>query len=138
MACEFSMFFYFHFWSSANSIVYFYGSFCEIRPAETKKNLGGLGFYQKMLAKLDSWLWRSLNWNRLKCPEIPKEYKCNPVDTGSKLNVHKTFRRRPGRLIYVQLPSCVYGEILKEGLKDKQYSTRQKVTQNYFGLKVQF
>ena len=61
-----------------------------------------------------------------------------PVEIGRKLNVHKTFRRRPGRLIYVQLPSCVYGEILKEGLKDKQYSTRQKVTQNYFGLKVQF
>ena len=25
----------------------------------------------------------------------------NPVDTGRKLNVHKTFRRRPGRSIYV-------------------------------------
>ena len=24
-----------------------------------------------------------------------------PVDTGRKLNVHKTFRRRPGRLLYV-------------------------------------
>ena len=25
----------------------------------------------------------------------------NPVDTGRKLNVHKTFRRRPGRLLKV-------------------------------------
>ena len=25
----------------------------------------------------------------------------NPVDTGQKLNVHKTFRRRPGRLVNV-------------------------------------
>ena len=25
----------------------------------------------------------------------------NPVDTGRKLNVHKTFRRRPGRLLNV-------------------------------------
>ena len=32
-----------------------------------------------------------------------------PVDTGRKLNVHKTFRRRPGRLMYVQFTSCVYG-----------------------------
>ena len=34
----------------------------------------------------------------------------NPVDTGRKLNVHKTFRRRPGRLMYVQNTSCVYWE----------------------------
>ena len=26
---------------------------------------------------------------------------CNPVDTGRKLNVHKTFRRRPGRLLNI-------------------------------------
>ena len=25
----------------------------------------------------------------------------NPVDTGRKLNAHKTFRRRPGRLLNV-------------------------------------
>ena len=30
----------------------------------------------------------------------------SPVDTGHKLNVHKTFRRR---LMYVQFTSCVYG-----------------------------
>ena len=30
-----------------------------------------------------------------------------PVDTGRKLNVHKTFRRRPGRLMYVQITSYV-------------------------------
>ena len=33
-----------------------------------------------------------------------------PVDTGCKLNVHKTFRRRPERLLYVQFTSCVYGD----------------------------
>ena len=27
----------------------------------------------------------------------------NPVDTGRKLNVHKTLRRRPGRLLKVLL-----------------------------------
>ena len=35
-----------------------------------------------------------------------------PVDTGRKLNVHKTSRRRrtsSERLMYVQLTSCVYG-----------------------------
>ena len=30
-----------------------------------------------------------------------KESKTIPVDTGRKLNVHKTFRRRPGRLLNV-------------------------------------
>ena len=29
------------------------------------------------------------------CTDVSK--KSNPVDTGRKLNVHKTFRRRPGR-----------------------------------------
>ena len=31
----------------------------------------------------------------------PFVLSCNPVDTGRKLNVHKTFRRRPGRLLNV-------------------------------------
>ena len=38
----------------------------------------------------------------------------NPVDTGRKLNEHKTFRRRPGRLLNIlitfNLRPCVYGE----------------------------
>ena len=38
----------------------------------------------------------------------------HPIDTGRKLNLHKTFRRRPGRLLnlymYIQFTSCVYGE----------------------------
>ena len=39
-----------------------------------------------------------------------------PVDTGRKLNVHKTFSRCPAwksseRLMYVQFTSCVYGVI---------------------------
>ena len=31
------------------------------------------------------------------------------LDTGRKLDVHKTFRRRPGRFMYVQFTSCDYG-----------------------------
>ena len=34
-------------------------------------------------------------------------FDTSPVDTGRKLNVHKTFTRR---LMYVQFTSCVYGE----------------------------
>ena len=32
-----------------------------------------------------------------------------PLDTGRKLNVDKTFKRRAERLMYVQLLSCAYG-----------------------------
>ena len=35
-----------------------------------KKILVGLPVYQKMLANLVSWLRRSFNRNRLKCPEM--------------------------------------------------------------------
>ena len=38
------------------------------------------------------------------------------VDKDSKLNLHKMFRRRPGRLIYVQVTCCVYGFISSKGL----------------------
>ena len=34
----------------------------------------------------------------------------NSLDIGRKWNVHKTFRRRPGRLMYIQFTSCVQGE----------------------------
>ena len=34
-----------------------------------------------------------------------KTYATNLVDTGCKLNVHKTFKRRPGRLLNV---SCTF------------------------------
>ena len=33
--------------------------------------------------------------------EMIGRYKNVPVDTGRKLNVHRTFRRRPGRLLNV-------------------------------------
>ena len=52
-----------------------------------KKNWGGgwgLGVYQKKLAKLDSWLIRSFNWNGLKCPEI-----VNRVEAGNANSQHK-------------------------------------------------
>ena len=39
-----------------------------------------------------------------------KNVRINPVDTGRKLKVHKTFRRHAGRLIYVQFTCCVYRE----------------------------
>ena len=42
----------------------------------------------------------------------------NPVDTGRKLNVHKTLRRRPGHLLNVlctlNITSCAYGEVFFE------------------------
>ena len=34
-----------------------------------------------------------------------------PIDTGCKLNVHKTFRTSSERLMYVQHTSCVHGVI---------------------------
>ena len=40
------------------------------------------------------------------------QLKLCPLDTGRKLNVHKTFRRRPAsseRLMYVQFTSCIQG-----------------------------
>ena len=39
-----------------------------------------------------------------------KNARISPVDTGRKLNVYETFRRRPGCLMYIQFTSCVYGE----------------------------
>ena len=35
------------------------------------------------------------------CIQVKSYIKDIPVDTGRKLNVHKTFRRRPGRLLNV-------------------------------------
>ena len=34
---------------------------------------------------------------QLKTTVVKITFSLNPVDTGRKLNVHKTFRRRPGR-----------------------------------------
>ena len=39
---------------------------------------------------------------------FPRKMSYTLVDTGRKLNVHETFRRCPGRLMYVQFTSCVY------------------------------
>ena len=56
------------------------------------------------------------DWNLSYCPNFYKFYvegvktfflpftwfgKCFPVDTGHQMNVHKTFKRRPGRLLNV-------------------------------------
>ena len=40
---------------------------------------------------------------------VSKTTPSHPLDTERKLNVHKTFRRRPGRLMYVHFTSCVQG-----------------------------
>ena len=40
------------------------------RNQKRKKISAGLGVYQKLLAKLVSWLRRLFSWNRLKCPEL--------------------------------------------------------------------
>ena len=43
------------------------------------------------------------------------KYTCYPVDTGRKLNVHKTFRTSSERLMYVQFMSCTYWvDLLKD------------------------
>ena len=50
----------------------------------------------------------------------------HPVDTGRKLNVHKTFRRRPGRLLNVL---CTFNlRPVSTGQKHSalQYKTRQQ------------
>ena len=36
-------------------------------------------------------------------------FTIHAVDTGRKLNVHKTFRTSSERLMYVQFTSCIYG-----------------------------
>ena len=53
----------------------------------------------------------------------------SPVDTGHKLNVHKTFRRRPRRLLnilmYVQFTSCVYGVQRRALFKENHGNTKR-------------
>ena len=44
-----------------------------------------------------------------KLTNIISRSKAYPVDAERKLNVHETFRRRPGYLIYVQFTYSVYG-----------------------------
>ena len=55
-----------------------------------------------------------------------------PVDTEPKLNVHKTFRRRPGRLLnvlcmstgmFIPFTSCLH----VENVDLKQYCTKNEV-----------
>ena len=50
-----------------------------------------------------SWIFPYLFWNfGLVGKQLDNKAKINfPVDTGRKLNVHKTFRNRPGRLLNV-------------------------------------
>ena len=43
-----------------------------------------------------------------------------PVDTGRKLNVHKTFSTSSERLMYVQFTLCVYGKLLEQCKKFAQ------------------
>ena len=53
-------------------------------------------------------LTKKIRWMDTSCKSFVDAYTC-PVDTGRKLNVHKTFRRRPGRLMYVQFTPCLLG-----------------------------
>ena len=59
-----------------------------------------------------------------------------PVDTGRKLKVHKTFRRRPGRLLNilmcVQFTSCVYGVQRWAFLKENHENTKRINFQFHF------
>ena len=49
------------------------------------------------------------------------------VDTGHKLNLHKTFRRCPGRLMYLQFTPCVYWDTIEKYTNEK-YTNKT----NYF------
>ena len=57
--------------------------------------------------------------------EIPPS-AYNPLDTGPKMNVHKTFRRRPGRLLNVlctfNLHSLSRGKFPQEEISNPQES----------------
>ena len=53
------------------------------------------------------------------CISMQSLWKIVPAATERKLNVHKMFRRRPGRLLnvlcmYVQFTSCAYGDKNKQ------------------------
>ena len=58
-------------------------------------------------------LWRNLDVMTLSFLHLSDDLDfrhANPVDTGRKLNVNKTSRTYPERLMFVQFMSCVYGE----------------------------
>ena len=50
----------------------------------------------------------------------------NTVDTGRKLNVHKTSWTSSERIMYVQFTSCVYWETMDESLQMLWKSNNQK------------
>ena len=50
------------------------------------------------------------------------------LDTECKLNLHKPFKRRLGRPIYVQFTSCVQGAVTQELVKVNQHI---KAAKNY-------
>ena len=56
--------------------------------------------------------------------------KINSVDTGRKLNVHKTFRRRPGRLLNVL---CTFNlcpmSTGKKNSQNKRWENKKETTQ---------
>ena len=55
-----------------------------------------------------------------------------PVDTGRKLNLHKTFRRRPGRLLNVlctfHLHPVSTGSLINEIAKSKKKTIHRYLT----------
>ena len=62
------------------------------------------------------WSFRSqcIIFRSIALPQVEMLY---PLDAGRKLNLHKTFRRHPETVMYVQFTSCVYGV---HGLGSKQ------------------
>ena len=87
------------------------------------------GVYYILEIEKKTMLAHSLNWINPKkgdSPSFHTPYPCSPqpnhyfllystVDTGRKLNVHKTFRRCPGRLLNALLRSiyvlCLRGQL---------------------------
>ena len=84
-------------WPNKRSNKYLKGYNLE-RISDTMKNIT-----QKLMAKVvylfkESTMYPFVNFEISNCKYL---ITYNPVDTGRKLNVHKTFRRRPRRLLNV-------------------------------------
>ena len=72
---------------------------------------GSCNFPQKYLLKIEiqykAGLYFSFNlgWH---CIQFDSLSVTHPLDTGRKLNVHKSFRRRPGRIQLLRLYASTY------------------------------
>ena len=83
-----------NFWKNLSKITYKNPKYCVLFPYLTARINSSANWRKPFLRK-----WMRSFQNKL-LSTTPFERK-DPVDTGRKLNVHKTFRRRRGRLLNV-------------------------------------